>query len=822
VLKAVEQSVEACHDVKSPAGLGTALLRRCSVVPALRLSSCRFDTGGRPGARHRLRRCAALAGLVLGGLGTLAPSALATPTTTVDLGTAGTYAVLSGASVGNTVSAAGAPHTTLRGDLGVKANTAPTGFPPGEVIGASNIGNAAAGAAHADLLAAYDDIAARTGGTQLAGDLAGATLTPGLHFTAAAVSNTGAVTLDGGGDADAIFVFRIGGALTMAAGAKVTLTNGTRASRVFWQVNGAAAVGAGSRFAGTLMAADAVGIGAGTQVNGRAMSRTGAVSLDANEFYSAPPAVALDGGPTASTTDTTPEISGTTDVGASGVVTVTIAGRTLTATPAGGVWSVSSPVLPNGTYPVVASVTDAAGNEGSATQDLTVDTVLPVVTLAGPSPELTNDPTPTISGTTDVAPGTAVRVALDTLTLSALVQSDGEWNVTPSTRADGPRTVTATVTDPAGNPGSDSKELIVDTTAPAVSIAGGATALTNDPTPEITGTADVAPGTLVRVELADETLEAPVQESGAWSATASALADRSHRIVMSVTDGAGNRAGATQTLTVDTVAPGVAIAGGETATTSDLTPTISGTSVAAPGTIVTVSIAGQTMTTLLQASGTWNATPATLGEGTWPVLATASDPAGNVGSARQKLTIATSAPTVPAPTPTPEPTPDPTPTPDPAPAPAPTPDPAPTSAAATPVVAAPETTGGGAPALPAAAQVVVAGAPVQRVRGSVLFIATNVTAPRSGRVVVTATGVVRIKGVKAAIRLTGAKATLAAGGSATLRFKPKGSARTARAALARIRAALGKRKAVTAVLTLRVVDATGAKRTVTRTIKLRR
>ncbi|MBA2348533.1 MAG: DUF3494 domain-containing protein, partial [Solirubrobacterales bacterium] len=581
--------------------------------------------------RHHLRRSAALAGLILGGLGTLAPSALAAPTTLVDLGSAGTYAVLSGASVGNTVSAPGAPHTTLRGDLGVKPPTEPTGFPPGEVIGTKNVGNAAASEAHTDLLAAYDDVATRTGGTPLAGDLAGATLAPGLHSAAAAVANTGIVTLDGGGNPDAIFVFKIGGALTMAAGARVTLANGARASRVFWQVNGAAAVGAGAKFAGTLMAADAVAIGAATQVNGRAMSRTGAVSLDANEFYSAPPAVTLDGGATAITTDTTPEISGTTDVVAPGVVTVTVDGRTLTATPADGVWSVTSPLLPNGTYPVVASVSDAVGNEGSARQDLTVDTVLPVVTLAGPSPELTNDPTPTISGTTDVAPGTVVRVALDTLTLTALVQSDGEWNVTPSTRADGTRTVTATVADPAGNLGTDSKQLTVDTTAPAVGITGGATALTNDATPEITGTAEVAPGTLVRVDLADETLEAPVQDGGAWSVTASALTDRSHRIVMSVTDGAGNRASATQTLTVDTVAPRVAIAGGETATTSDLTPTISGSSDAAPGTIVTVSIAGQTMTTLLQAGGTWNATPGTVGEGTWPVLATAPDPAGNVG-----------------------------------------------------------------------------------------------------------------------------------------------------------------------------------------------
>ena len=63
----------------------------------------------------------------------------------------------------------------------------------------------------------------------------------------------------------------------------------------------------------------------------------------------------------------------------------------------------------------------------------------------------------------------------------------------PAALADGARTVTASVTDPAGNEGTDSQTLTVDTAAPAVTIAGGATALTNDATPDISGTAGVAP-----------------------------------------------------------------------------------------------------------------------------------------------------------------------------------------------------------------------------------------------------------------------------------------------------------------------------------------
>ena len=118
------------------------------------------------------------------------------------------------------------------------------------------------------------------------------TLAPGLHTIAAAVSNTGTVTLDGGGDPNAVFVFQVDGALTIAAGSQRHADQRRPGvARVFWQVNGAGAVGANAKFAGTLMAMDAVAIGAGTVVNGRAFARNGALTLDANEFYSAPPVV---------------------------------------------------------------------------------------------------------------------------------------------------------------------------------------------------------------------------------------------------------------------------------------------------------------------------------------------------------------------------------------------------------------------------------------------------------------------------------------------------------------------------------------------------
>ena len=143
-----------------------------------------------PSVRRGLVWLAIGISLALAGFGVA--SANAAPTPMVDLGQASTYAVLSGASVGNTVSAVGAPHTTIRGDLGVKANTAPTGFPPGVVAGTIRFGSSV-DSAHDDLVAAYTEIASRPPGTPLAGALAGELGLWGVGMAAATVFAASAV-----------------------------------------------------------------------------------------------------------------------------------------------------------------------------------------------------------------------------------------------------------------------------------------------------------------------------------------------------------------------------------------------------------------------------------------------------------------------------------------------------------------------------------------------------------------------------------------------------------------------------------------------------
>lgn len=108
----------------------------------------------------------------------------------------------------------------------------------------------------------------------------GETISPGVYSIGGAGSIGGALTLNGGGDPDAVFVIKMNGALTVGAGATVSLTNGTKSSNVFWLINGAISVAAGAEVKGTLFAkAGAVGLGANVILEGRMLSLAGAITM---------------------------------------------------------------------------------------------------------------------------------------------------------------------------------------------------------------------------------------------------------------------------------------------------------------------------------------------------------------------------------------------------------------------------------------------------------------------------------------------------------------------------------------------------------------
>ena len=118
----------------------------------------------------------------------------------------------------------------------------------------------------------------------------GETLTPGVYSILGAGSIAGVLTLNGGGNPNAFFIIKWGGALTAGAGATITLTGGTQSCNVFFMADGAISVAANANLKGTLFAkVGAVGIGADAILEGRMLSMEGAITTGAGAVVSPPP-----------------------------------------------------------------------------------------------------------------------------------------------------------------------------------------------------------------------------------------------------------------------------------------------------------------------------------------------------------------------------------------------------------------------------------------------------------------------------------------------------------------------------------------------------
>ena len=198
----------------------------------------------------------------------------------ISLGTAQNFGVLGGSTVTNT----GA--TSVNGNVGVSPGTAVTGFPPGVVIGGSIHSNdAVAQQAQNDLTTAYNNIASTPCTADLTGqNLGGLTLTPGVYCFSSSAQLTGALTLDALGNANALFLFKIGSTLTTASGSSVTVINngGSSCNKVYWQVGSSATLGTGTSFTGDILALTSITLTTGANTNGRTLARNGAVTLDTN------------------------------------------------------------------------------------------------------------------------------------------------------------------------------------------------------------------------------------------------------------------------------------------------------------------------------------------------------------------------------------------------------------------------------------------------------------------------------------------------------------------------------------------------------------
>ena len=201
----------------------------------------------------------------------------------IDLRSAGNFAILAGSGVSNT------GLTTVYGDVGAFPTATINGFPPGVVVGTLyTAADPIVGTAKGDLTTAYNEAQGRSlNAISLPGQLGGLTLAPGLYVNSisSGISGTGAnaiLTLDAGGDPNAVWVFKMGSTLITDPGTSIVLAGGAKWENIFWSVGTSATFGTTSIFYGNVLADQSITLTTGATLRGRALTRIAAVTLDAN------------------------------------------------------------------------------------------------------------------------------------------------------------------------------------------------------------------------------------------------------------------------------------------------------------------------------------------------------------------------------------------------------------------------------------------------------------------------------------------------------------------------------------------------------------
>lgn len=202
----------------------------------------------------------------------------------IDLGSAGDFAVLAGSGISNT-----GVSTIITGDVGSFPTATINGLLSGNVNGTLYVvADPIVGLAKSDLTAAFNDAQSRsTDAISLPGQLGGLTLAPGLYVNSSTsgISGTGAngiLTLDAGGNPNAVWIFKMGSTLITGAGTSIVLAGGAQAKNIYWSVGTSATLGTTSIFYGNILADQSITITTGATLTGRALTRIGAVTLDSN------------------------------------------------------------------------------------------------------------------------------------------------------------------------------------------------------------------------------------------------------------------------------------------------------------------------------------------------------------------------------------------------------------------------------------------------------------------------------------------------------------------------------------------------------------
>jgi hypothetical protein len=216
----------------------------------------------------------------------------------VNLGQAEEFGILAGVGVSNNAGFSQIHNMNVGISPGVRSSV--TGFPPAIVVnGAIYASNDSAAIAAMLALAKqhltdaylFAEGATSPAPATVSGDLGGTTLTPGIYkSTSTLLVQSGNLTLDAQGDANAVWIFQIASDFTTigGAGGSIILSGGAQAKNVFWQTGSSATIGDNTIFKGNVLALTSITMNSNATAEGRMLARNGSVVMTSTNIITKP------------------------------------------------------------------------------------------------------------------------------------------------------------------------------------------------------------------------------------------------------------------------------------------------------------------------------------------------------------------------------------------------------------------------------------------------------------------------------------------------------------------------------------------------------
>jgi hypothetical protein len=343
--------------------------------------------------------------------------------------------------------------------------------------------------------------------------------------------------------------------------------------------------------------------------------------------------------------DGTLSVSGTGEPGTTATVTFPDGTSGTATVGTDGSFGPVTSAAPQTSGTVEAIVTDAAGNASPADSSAYTDSTAPLTPSITEPVTVNPDGTLSVSGTGE--PGTTATVTFpDGTSGTATVGTDGSFGPVTSTAPQTSGTVSAIVTDAAGNASPADSSAYTDSTAPLTPSITEPVTVNPDGTLSVSGTGE--PGTTATVTFPDGTSgTATVGTDGSFGPVTSAAPQTSGTVEAIVTDAAGNASPADSSAYTDSTAPLTPSITEPVTVNPDGTLSVSGTG--EPGTTATVTFPdGTSGTATVGTDGSFGPVTSAAPQTSGTVEAIVTDAAGNASPADSSTYTDSTAPLTPS------------------------------------------------------------------------------------------------------------------------------------------------------------------------------